>query len=691
MRADDETLGNLLDRAFNPRGIALYGATARQGAMGHQLAERLLGSGWSGTFVPVSTRRQDILGTESLLSATEVKAPVDHALIVVPAEAAAGAVRDAGAAGIPVATILAAGFAEIGEGGDELDREVRRAASEAGVRLMGPNCLGFVSFRDDIAASTLVFDRKLAGPVSVFGQSGSVSARLTNGLLDAGIGVDLVATIGNSIDLGPADLIAYLATRASTKVMVLYLENLDRPDEMRAAIAKARDAGKDVIILKSGRTEAGARSAASHTGATASNDLFVDVLLRDAGAIRVKTVREAIDVAGLLARVGRLKGRAAIVAPSGGDCTLAADRCSDFGIPLATISDEGQAAMREAVPICAPSNPIDPTTMAFHSGKLGTLLELVADETDVDYLVFLTSTTLVRPIARDMVVDVLKSVQDRGIPVIVGAPVAPEIRERLREIGIGLIEDSERVFDAVRVILDAPPEARAEKAEEEHPAEKPVVMDELDALAELADAGLPMIPTETLASKDALRAAAERIGYPLVLKGLVPDTAHKTGLGLVKLDIQTWEQAEAAYDQLVASTASFPGARIIVQQAVKGALAELIVGVVTDPVFGKHVTLGMGGVFTDFLKERAWMKAPVSREQAETMLDRLAIAPGLRGQRKGVHGDVEGLVDTIVKLSEWAVRNHDRVLEAEINPVMVRRDDVIGVDALVALRPGQAT
>lgn len=685
--ADSNDIAALLDRAFQPRAIALYGATARPGAMGTQFAERLLGSGFGGRFVPVSTRRQDVFGVESVLSASEAATPIDHALIVVPAEAVAGAVRDAGAAGVGIATILAAGFSEVGDAGADLDREVREAARDAGVRLMGPNCLGFVSFRDDIAASTLNFDARLAGGVSVVGQSGSICARLANGLLGAGIGLDLVATIGNSIDLGPADLIAYFASRDSTRVVVAYIENIGDPAAMAAAIRTARAAGKEVVVLKSGRTEAGARSAASHTGATASNDLFVDLLLRDSGAIRAETVGEAVDVAGLLSRIGRLRGKAAIVAPSGGDCTLAADRCSTLGIPLATISDEGQAAMRAAVPICAPSNPIDPTTMAFHSGQLGTLFDIVAEEEDVDYFVFLTSTTLVRPIARDLVVDTLKSVHDRGVPVIVGAPVAPEVRERLREIGIGLVEDSEWVFDCIRTILD-PGDAPPRAAEERAPAAPPKLMGELDALATLRDAGLPMLATETVADLGALRAALDRIGYPVVLKGLVPDTGHKSGLGLVKLDIQSLEQAEAAFADLDARLADFAGSAIIVQQAVKGALAELLVGVVSDPVFGKHVTLGMGGVFTDFHKDRVWMRAPVDRARAGEMLDRLPIGPGIRGGRKGVRGDADGLVDAIVRLSEWAVENDAWVEEVEINPVMVRRDDVLGVDALVALRPG---
>jgi acetyl-CoA synthetase (ADP-forming) len=269
--------------------------------------------------------------------------------------------------------------------------------------------------------------------------------------------------------------------------------------------------------------------------------------------------------------------------------------------------------------------------------------------------------------------------------------VSDESRAALREAGIGLIEDSERVFDIVRRVLEPRAADTSVAHHGEADAAKPRLMGELEALDTLRAAGLPMLETLTVNDPAGLKAVADRLGYPLVLKGLVPDVGHKSGLGLVKLDLHGWSSLSAAYEDVRAKIAAYPGASVVVQPAARGGLAELLLGVVSDPEFGKHVTLGMGGVFTDFLSERAWAKAPVNREEASRMLDQLAIAPGLRGARKGVRACADGVIDALVSLSHWAVENDASVEEVEINPLIVRRDDVVGVDALIALRSAPET
>lgn len=679
-------LEGVLNPAFSPRGLAIYGASDRPGAMGGLLVSRILSRGFAGDFVLVSARQQKVSGHQTVTSARGAGV-VDHALIVVPAAAVPEALVDAAAAGARVATVFSSGFSEVGGEGVALEEAVRRTLRETGLRMIGPNCLGFINFRDNIAGSTLNLPLVQPGPVSIIGQSGSVSARLASGVWSTGTGLDLMVTIGNSLDLGPAAMVEYLTGRASTKVILLYLESLGDPEAIRAAIRRARAAGKEVVVLKSGRTEAGARTAASHTGATASKDVFVDLLLRDAGAVRAHSVREACDVSSLLARVGRLRGRALVVAPSGGDCTLAADRCSELDIPLAVIRDETQAAMKEMIPICASANPVDPTTTGMREGMFAPFMDLPSSEPDVDYLIFMTSTTLTRPEAYQNTLAGLYLVQGKGLPIVVGAPVSPESREALAKANIALVEDSERVFEIVRAVLDTTGEAERPRPEEPaEPAPPPILMGELEALDALRDAGLPMIRTLVVEDDVALRVGAADLGYPLVLKGVLPGTGHKSGLGLVKLDLHDWPALLASFEDVSEKVAGTPGARIVLQPAVRGALAELIVGVVSDPVFGKHVTLGMGGVFTDFLKERAWAKAPVDHARAAQMLDELAIGPGLKGARKGVYGCAEGVIDAVVRLSEWAVANDATVGDVEINPLMVRRDDVVGVDALVSLK-----
>lgn len=677
---------SVFDRAFSPRRLVVYGATSRAGAMGTQILGRLIDGGFGGELILVSNRVQDIGGRNTVTSAQGSGPGLDHALIVLPAERVPEAIEDAARSGLAAATIFSSGFAEIGDEGLDLDKTLKSAISSSSMRVMGPNCLGFISVRDQVWASTLKIPGAFSGPVSIVGQSGSVSARLATGVAAGGTGLDLIVTIGNAMDVGPATLLQYLIDRETTRVVVLYLESLGPPEQMRSAIQKARAAGKEVVVLKSGRTEAGARTATSHTGVTATKDVFVDVLLREAGAIRADSVQEACDVSSLLARVGRLRGRVAIVAPSGGDCTLAADRCSELGIPLAVIREETQAVMRRAVPICAPANPIDPTTMAFRDAQFATLLDLAAGEPDVDYMIYLTSTTLVRPDGAANTLPGLINVARRGVPLVVGAPVSAESRAALRDAGIGLVEDSERVFNIVRRVLSLDEEGRPDRSGEAvgSPAPKPTLMGELQAIQTLGAAGVPVIETVAVRSLEELKAAAERLGYPLVLKGLASDVGHKSGLGLVKLNLQDWTTLSEAFADVSRKLTELSG-EVVVQPAVSGVLAELLLGVVSDPVFGKHVTLGMGGVFTDFLRERVWARAPVTHEQASEMLDQLAIGPALKGARAGVHADAEGVVDALVQLSRWAIENDAEIAEVEINPLLVRQTDVVAVDALVSM------
>ena len=563
----DRTNGNVdevLRRGLAPRAVAVYGASSRRlASQAARIARRILENGYADRTVLVNPNPQEVHGVATVARAQDspLAGELDFAVISVPRHSVIDAVDDCAAAGIRLAVVTSARFAEADAEGAELQAALVARAASHGIRLFGPNCMGLANFTDGLWAADPKSPPR-AGNVSILSQSGLLSMRIMDYIVECGQGIDIWVTMGNSADLDPPTMVEHLATRPVTRVVVLYLEAVPDPERLRGAIRTARAAGKEVVLLKSGRTERGSRTAATHTGALASPDVFVDVLAEETGCIRVDTVREAAQVASILATIGRPSGGFAVAGGSGGDCVLAADECTTHGVPLATLRPETIERMLAVVPESATTNPIDVSPFTWDgSGRQNDMAAAIASDPGVGCLVLLDGWGWEQVEGADGVrrLELGPLVGADGkliVPLINDSRMPVELRELLGAAGVVTTADAETIWRSLAHIARAAgiPSDVSEAVDEEpvgHDA-APRRLPELAAFERLRGAGVPMVETRVVESTDELLAACSGFGYPVVLKGIVPGVIHKADRQLVHVDVWGDDEATRIWTQLSA-------------------------------------------------------------------------------------------------------------------------------------------
>ena len=687
-----------LDRGLAPRSVAVYGASSRSlGAQGARVADNLMRHGYADRIVFVNPRPQEIHGVQAVQSAVDspLADQLDYAVIAVPLAAVVDAIADCARAGIGLATVITSGFAEVGGEGVAAERALLEAAAAHGVRLLGPNCMGLINFTAGVFAARPPFDGCPAGAVSVIAQSGNVACRLMEEVADFGQGVDLWVTMGNCADISIPEMLHYLVQRDTTRVIMLYLEGIPDAPALRSAFAAARQAGKEIVLLKPGRTDRGNRAIASHTGALASPDVFVDALVRETGVVRCRSVAEAAQVCGLLLTVGRLDGRIVVMAGSGGDAALVSDLCEDNRVPLAALHSETVAAIREIAPEAGLANPIDTTATVAQRGLTGELDRLIAADGDVACIVIIGNAAFKYPEWRPEWVET--SIQrcvdlSEQVPVVMATAMRREHRQRLAAAGVGLLDGGDASWRALRGIvsadveppIDPVPADETESGGEVIGSATAHTLAELDAMSRLEQAGVRMVGSRVIHDQDELLVAVKELDYPVVLKGLLPGVSHKTDRGLVKLGIRTEADLVSAYAALAAEVGT--EGSVVMQREIQGKVAELIVGAVNDPRFGVHVMLGLGGTWAELEGARAWHHGVVTATDARRMLGELALGRALLEGRRGVRSDIEGVIEVLQRVSQLAVEHAEEILELEINPLIVGTTATVGVDGVIRVR-----
>jgi acyl-CoA synthetase (NDP forming) len=368
---------------------------------------------------------------------------------------------------------------------------------------------------------------------------------------------------------------------------------------------------------------------------------------------------------------------------------LAADAAEEVGLPLARLDPATTARIKRLVPESAGTNPVDPTPFAVVGGHLGQVLSDVADDPDVGYLVYLDGGVLKGGHANaGKVRSALLSLEGR-LPLIVDAEMPDELRDELLTHGMAVTNIRDHLWAALRRAVEQSPAATDRGAVHDNvrsEARPDSLVGEYDAMVELTAAGIPMLETIAITDEAELRRACDLIEGPMVLKGLVPGVTHKTGRNLVKIGISGHDEALASWRELREATQDDAGSRVVVQRHVQGGLAEVILGAVEHARYGMHVMLGEGGLWTEIHEDRVWRRAPVDDETAWAMIRSLKLGRALSGDvRKGIAGDARGLASAIVAFSRWAVEQRGRITECEINPLVVTRDSVVGVDAVIKL------
>lgn len=694
-------VGRGLDALFQPRSIAIFGASEDVTKIGGRPLQFLQKYGYRGAIYPINRKGGTVQSLQAYASVADLPEAPELAVMAVPPESVLEAVKDCARSGVRAAVILSSGFSEMGEAGSRLQAEIGKVARSSGMRVVGPNCLGSIGVAEkSIATFSVALESAFptAGHVGIVSQSGNLGSYTMRLAVDRGIGISRLLTTGNECDVDIADGIASLASDPATSVILCCMETCRDAGKLVRALAMAREAGKPIVVLKVGVSAAGSEAAASHTGALAGSDAVFDVVLRNGGAIRVPSIEQLLDVGHAVSVVGTARApkgnRAALVTASGGFGVLMADAASAQGLDLPKLSARTQERILSALPYASPGNPVDMTAQVSSRPELLVqVLSAVAEDPVCDAVILQSAYAFQMPRLRDVYIAALEQVRrDHPSRLILLCCKAPrDTIAQLNRMGFPTVETIDAACSTLAALVRLG--TRGEQAEtaatlsstDALPQE--AFANEASAKAALAQAGVPVLKEVTAASRDAALAAAREIGFPVVLKIVSPDIPHKTEVGGVVVGVRSEAQLADEYDSLLARVAQkAPRARIagvLVAQMAQGGI-ELILGTKKDPVFGPVVMVGLGGIFAEVLRDVALQIAPVSEQQATQMLRSLKAFPLLDGARGRAKADVAAAARAVAALSQFAARHADVVAEIDINPLVVM-DQGQGAFALDAL------
>jgi acyl-CoA synthetase (NDP forming) len=699
-----------LDSFFAPESIALIGASRDHEKIPGRLLAMLRKNDYPGKLYPINPNYDDVDGLKCYKSIAHVGAPIDLAVIIIPARAVLGALGQCAEVGVKNAVIISSGFAE--EGGDSaaMQDAIAALARKTGMRISGPNAEGFYSQAQRVAATfsptvdvkpdepSLVATRRRIGIVA---QSGGIGFALSHRAKALGIALSYVVSAGNESDLGAGEFLDYMVQDAFTDVILLFIEGIRDVDKFLAAARRAAELGKPIIVTKVGRSGAGERAAASHTASMAGWSAAYDAVFARYGFIVSNDLDEAVTIAAVLTTNPLPKGdRVAVLTVSGGAGIWGADTVSMQGLKVPELSVSIQTEIKRLLPSYgAAGNPIDVTAQGVNSGGLQRSIDLldVSDEVDAILVVLSLSSDVRMPFKEAELKPVL-SAQNK--PVVFYSYTLPSqfARSELAKSGAVVLSGLTHVGVAMRRLVDyaqftlAPPADIAVLPSHDLSAHlKSPTLSEFDSKSLLREAGIALPDEVLVTEKGALDGAIARVGLPLVMKIQSRDIPHKSEVGGVRVNITTKGEVFLAYEALLESARRHrPNAAI--QGVLVGPLAkqgvEIIVGTLLDKTFGPMIMVGLGGITTELFKDVIYRPAPVSAAEASAMLAQLKAAPLLHGFRGSPKADVAALAQLISEISVLAARHAERISEIEINPVLVHPigQGVTIVDALVVPR-----
>jgi acetyltransferase len=691
---------------FNPRGIAVVGATPNPAKGGNAILKNLV-TGFQGTICPVNPRYREIEGIPCFPSLREIPDSVDLAILFVPAPQVLTTLEECAGKGIRGAIVESGGFAETGPEGRALQERMVALAREAGIRVWGPNCMGLVdalrghvfSFMDP-AALRRGF---VPGDVSLVVQSGLLSAGFLVDLMTHGVmGISKACSIGNKADVDENDLLEYLASDPDTRVIGLYLESFR---EGRRFLELCRTCPKPVVVLKGGRSSRGARAAMSHTASLAGNHAVVAGALAQAGVTEAHDFKQMMDLCRSLAAApppAGGKGGIAVLSFSGGAGIVAADFMEDLGLAVADLSPGTIETLQGLFPPWMPvANPVDvwpamERNMGTGIDVYGTALRAVLADPAVDGVLLLAFVGNFR-ISMDLE-DLAARSREAGKPVflwLLGTrDGAFEFQQRAHALGVPAFQELYRAVECLAAVLrERPaPGAVAPKGAAPAPGDVspevadllragPGPLDEEQSKRILRSRGIPAVEEARVASEEECLREAIRIGYPVVLKGLKPGLVHKSEAGLVRLNIADAGQLRESY-RAVRERLAGEG-DVLVQKQIRGG-AELIAGMIRDPQFGPCVLIGLGGTLTEVLRDTAFAVAPLSEAEALRLIGRIRGQALLDGFRGAPAVDRKRLAEVLVALGDLGL-SVPRIREIDVNPLLVSEDGLAAVDATVVL------
>jgi len=693
---------NGLQALLNPRSIAILGASADFAKVNGRTLRYLLEKGYAGKIFPINPKYQAIGTLKCYPDIASVPEPVDLAVVAVPARLVPGALRDLGRHGVKSAVVFSSGFAETGDAGRALENEAIAAARESGLRLCGPNCLGLINAFDKVIATFGQFadGDTPAGPVGFVTQSGAFGTAIAALARRRGLGLGYFVNTGNEGDVDFVQVMREVLGDPRIKVGAGYIEGLkDGPGLLELADFALQEA-KPLVLTKVGKSGAGARAAASHTGALAGADQVFDGVIRGHGIVRARNEEHMLDMVEVFAACGLPEGSGlGIVTQSGGAGVLMADRAEELGLQVPVLQSATQQALQQVIPgFGAAGNPVDVTgQFVADPALLREAVRIVLSDPQVH--VGIVWLQLMDAYA-DVLIDIFKEIQKRASkPFIVCWVAAPErALKALREHGIAVLRGAEPAVDAVAALVQYAAARRNWLADQAARTALPMSGLALPAAAgpvasmaaqQLLDrCGISSARAELAHTAEAAVAAASRLGYPVALKIESPDIPHKTEAQGVRLGLRDEAAVRAAFEAVMGNARHHkPEARLdgVIVQAMAQGDVELVIGLQNDPVFGVVVMVGLGGIHIEVLKDVAWRRTPVTPAEAGRMLDELrskAILDGVRGKPPVDRG---ALMQMISAVSQLGAAAGGRLREVDLNPVLAGAGGVTAVDWLVVL------
>lgn len=695
----------MLQHFFDPKSVAVVGASREEGKVGYELLKNIVQYGYAGEVYPINPKATEILGLTCYRDVREVAGEIDLAVIAIPAPFIPPVIDAFGDKGIDSVIVLSAGFKEAGADGVRLEREVAEKAANLGMRILGPNCLGLISTHTRLNAS-FAKGMPVQGNIAFFSQSGALCSAILDWAMVEGLGFSKFISLGNKMDISEVDLIRALGDDPATDVILGYIEGV-RDGEAFMEVGREVSQRKPIVIMKSGSTAAGARAASSHTGALAGSENAFQAAFRQCGVIRAESVEALFNYAlGFSYQPLPAGLRLAIVTNAGGPGIIAADAVDRSRLSMASFDRATVERLREGLPpTAAVYNPVDVIGDA-GVDRYRLAVEMVAADPNVDAVLVLLTPQAMSQI--DETAAMVGEIADRSDKPVMASfmgklSVASGIRI-LQEHRVPNYPYPEPAISALEAMAiyggrRSRPELRLKRFSVRSDLVRKILSDAAaqrqinlggDEVMEVLAAYGFETPRSGLAetSQDAV-GLSEKIGYPVVMKIASPDILHKSDVGGVRVGLQDAAQVRAAFDEMVATARRFsPDAVILgatIQEMIEGG-REVILGMAQDPDFGPMLMFGLGGIYVEVLKDTSFRIAPVDEGEADAMMRELRSFLLLQGVRGEEPSDLEAIRGALLRLSQL-VTDFPEIVEMDINPLIVRSryEGAVAIDARIAI------
>ncbi len=702
-----------LEPLFNPKSIAVLGASTNKYKIGYIQLKALLDGGFAGTIYPINPKATEIEGLTCYPSVTAVPGEVDLAIFAVSAEQVKDSLEQCAKKNVKAGIVFASGFSEVGEDGEKLQQEIADVAKKNGIRLIGPNCVGLVNttngmigtFSPAILAVPL-HEEKSVGYAS---QSGAFGILTYMAAAQKGLSFNYFVSVGNEMETEFSDVVEYMIHDPKTKVITGYLEGAKDAKKLRRLAKEALDKKKPIVLMKTGRSSAGSRAAASHTGSLAGSDTIYDAFFKQSGIVRVDDYDDIITFSKLFLSNKLPKGKnTVLITSSGGRGINESDRCEALGLNIIPLSDETKTEIKKHIPsFGSASNPIDLTAAASVTNPelyIAPMRALMADP-DVHNII-LTEFPLQwdanNPYLQEFI-DICKS-SDKFVFIttfpLEGMSV-PLGQAELEKNGIPVIPGDLNPIKGLSKLVQYSESYRKhqQRTPQEHTEQTPkkdirislqpgTTLSESQATDILERYEIPTTKRTIATTVEEAVEFANTIGYPVVLKIDSPDIPHKTEANAIYLNVKNERDVIDAYTAIVQNAKAYkPDARItgVSVQEMLPEGTEVIIGATKDPVFGPVVMFGLGGIFVEVFKDISFRVAPLTREDAIEMIEEIKGNALLKGARGKAPADIEAIIEVLLKVSSLVKENEDVIEELDINPLLVYEDGVKAADAMIAV------